>query len=78
MAFPRSGFVQVACQVFLFREACVSVLVGGAVFLLSGTYALTAPVNFKTVPILLMFFKNCKNISAQTHLPHPPATMKSY
>ena len=29
------GFVQVACQGFLVREACVSVLVGGAVFLLS-------------------------------------------
>jgi len=27
---------QVACQGFLVREACVSVLVGGAVFLLSG------------------------------------------
>ena len=26
----------VACQGFLVREACVSVLVGGAVFLLSG------------------------------------------
>ena len=30
------GFVQVACQGFLVREACVSVLVGGAGFLLSG------------------------------------------
>ena len=30
------GFVQVACQGFLVREACVSVLVGGAVLLLSG------------------------------------------
>ena len=29
------GFVQVACQGFLVREACVGV-VGGAVFLLSG------------------------------------------
>ena len=28
--------VQVACQVFLVREACVGVLVGGAGFLLSG------------------------------------------
>ena len=28
--------VSVACQGFLFREACVSVLVGGAGFLLSG------------------------------------------
>ena len=28
------GFVQVACQGFLVREACVGVLVGGAVFLL--------------------------------------------
>ena len=27
---------QVACQGFLFRESCVSVLVGGAGFLLSG------------------------------------------
>ena len=27
------GFVQVACQGFLVREACVSVLVGGAGFL---------------------------------------------
>ena len=30
------GFIQVACQGFLVREACVGVLVGGAVFLLSG------------------------------------------
>ena len=30
------GVVQVACQVFLLREACVSVLVGGVGFLLSG------------------------------------------
>ena len=30
------GFVQVACQGFLVREVCVSVLVGGAGFLLSG------------------------------------------
>ena len=29
------GFLQVACQGFLVREACVGVLVGGAVFLLS-------------------------------------------
>ena len=31
-----SGVVWVACQGFLVREACVSVLVGGAGFLLSG------------------------------------------
>ena len=31
-----SEFVQVSCQGFLVREACVHVLVGGAVFLLSG------------------------------------------
>ena len=31
-----SGVVQVACQGFLVREACVSVLVVGAGFLLSG------------------------------------------
>ena len=30
------GVVQVACQGSLVREACVSVLVGGAGFLLSG------------------------------------------
>ena len=30
------GAVSVACQVFLVREACVGVLVGGAGFLLSG------------------------------------------
>ena len=30
------GVVQVACQCFLVREACVSVLVGGSGFLLSG------------------------------------------
>ena len=30
------GVVQVACQGFLLREACVGVLVGGAGFLLSG------------------------------------------
>ena len=29
------GFVQVACQGFLVREACVGILVSGAVFLLS-------------------------------------------
>ena len=29
------GFVQVSCQGFLVREACVDVLVDGAVFLLS-------------------------------------------
>ena len=29
------GFVQVACQGFLVREACIGVLVSGAVFLLS-------------------------------------------
>ena len=28
------GFAQVACQGFLVREACVGVLMGGAVFLL--------------------------------------------
>ena len=30
------GVVSVACQGFLVREACVGVLVGGAVFLLFG------------------------------------------
>ena len=30
------GVVLVACQGFLVREACVSVLMGGAEFLLSG------------------------------------------
>ena len=30
------GVVRVACQGFLVKEACVSVLVGGAGFLLSG------------------------------------------
>ena len=30
------GVVQVACQCFVVREACVGVLVGGAGFLLSG------------------------------------------
>ena len=30
------GVVQVACQGFLVREACVGVLAGGAGFLLSG------------------------------------------
>ena len=30
------GVVQVACQGFLVREACVSILVGRAGFLLSG------------------------------------------
>ena len=35
--FPHlDGVVQVACQGFLVREACVGVLVGGAGFLLSG------------------------------------------
>ena len=33
---PVGGVGQVACQVFLVREACVSVLVGGAGSLLSG------------------------------------------
>ena len=31
-----AGFGQVACQCFLVREACVSVLVDGAGFFLSG------------------------------------------
>ena len=31
-----AGFVSVACQGFSVREGCVSVLVGGAGFLLSG------------------------------------------
>ena len=36
-SFPAAGGVLgVACQGFLGREACVGVLVGGAVFLLSG------------------------------------------
>ena len=30
------GVVRVACQGFLIRKACVGVLVGGAIFLLSG------------------------------------------
>ena len=30
------GVGQMACQVFLVKEACVSVLVGGAGFLISG------------------------------------------
>ena len=33
---PVGGIGQVACQGFLVREACVSVLVGGAGSLLSG------------------------------------------
>ena len=33
---PVDGVGQVACQGFLVREACVSVLVGGAGSLLSG------------------------------------------
>ena len=33
-----SGVGCVACQGFLVREACVSVLVGGAGFLLSGVH----------------------------------------
>ena len=32
------GFVQVACQDFLVREACVGVLVGEVEFLLSGVH----------------------------------------
>ena len=31
-----SGVVLVACQGFLVREACISVLLGGAGFLISG------------------------------------------
>ena len=30
------GFVQMACHGFFVRESCVGVVVGGAVFLLSG------------------------------------------
>ena len=33
---PVGGVGRVACQDFLFREACVNVLVGGAGSLLSG------------------------------------------
>ena len=36
VAFPRCVWVCTGCQGFLVREACVSVLVGGAGFLLSG------------------------------------------
>ena len=36
---PVDGVGEVACQGFLVREACVGVLVGGAVFLLSGVQA---------------------------------------
>ena len=36
------GFVQVACQGFLVREACVDVLVDGAVFLLSVLWFITS------------------------------------
>ena len=32
----EGGVVRVACQGFLIRKACVGVLVGGAIFLLSG------------------------------------------
>ena len=35
MFLTVNGVKRVACQGFLVREACVSVLVGGAVFLLS-------------------------------------------
>ena len=34
--------VQVACQGFLVREACVGVLVGGAGFLLSGVHEVSS------------------------------------
>ena len=34
--FAVGGVLWVACQGFLVKEACVSVLVGGAGFLLSG------------------------------------------
>ena len=34
--FPVGGVGQVACQGFLVKEACIRVLVGGAVSLLSG------------------------------------------
>ena len=36
LGFSVGGVVWVDCQGFLVREACVSVLVGGARFLLSG------------------------------------------
>ena len=39
---PVGGIVRVACQDFLVREACISVLVGGAGFLLSS--AMKCPV----------------------------------
>ena len=37
-----SGVVQVACQGFLVREACVSVLVGGVGFLLSSVHEVSS------------------------------------
>ena len=37
------GFVQVACQGFLVREACVGVLVGGPGFVLSGASTILWP-----------------------------------
>ena len=36
------GVVRVSCQGFLVREACISVLVGGAGFLLSGVHEVSS------------------------------------
>ena len=57
------GFVQVACQGFLVREACVGVLVGGAVFLLWS--AMKCPVMSYEMSMVL----GCLYLGAQGCVP---------
>ena len=47
-----SGFVSVACQDFLVREACVGVLVGGAGLLLSGVQWSDQLMGYETSKVL--------------------------
>ena len=46
------GVVSVACQGFSVREACVSILVGGAGFLLSGVQSSVQVMNYEMSMVL--------------------------
>ena len=59
------GFVQVACQGFLVREACVDVLVDGAVFLLSESVQESpaqAQVDSTNIIFKIFTIGNCNNV----------------
>ena len=59
------GFVQVACHGFLVREACVDVLVDGAVFLLSESVQESpaqAQVDSTNIIFKIFTIGNCNNV----------------